>query len=55
MHNLQIIKYVILFIINSLQTIDPHRMLSLIFAELLEPLQLINEYSPNLKLVHIFI
>ena len=55
MHNLQIIKYVILFIINSLQTIDPHRMLSLIFAELLEPLQLINEYSPNLKLVNIFI
>ena len=55
MHNLQIIKYVIFFIINSLQTIDPHRMLSLIFAELLEPLQLINEYSPNLKLVNIFI
>lgn len=41
MHNLQIIKYVILFIIN-LQTIDPYRMLSLIFAELLEPLQLVN-------------
>ena len=55
MHNLQIIKYVIFFIINSLQTIDPHRMLSLIFAELLEPLQLINEHSPNLKLVNIFI
>ena len=49
------LKYLIFFIINSLQTIDPHRMLSLIFAELLEPLQLINEYSPNLKLVHIFI
>lgn len=46
-HNIQIIKYAVLFILNSIWPVDSPNMLSLIFAKLLYPqplwLQVINE------------